>query len=121
MYLTELFSDEGGMTVSDHLKQAALDLLIPLAGQKVEFATVGQVIDALRQRRPGIVIDRAMVMDLLNPNKVKLVKKIEGDRIYLQLPSAESRGLAVDDAEKEKEQVQSKAIQQAMKQTKEAT
>lgn len=121
MYLSELFNDEGGMTVSDHLKQAALDFLIPLAGKKVEFATVGQVIDALRQRRPGIVIDRAMVMDLVNPNKVKLVKKIEGDRIYLQLPSAESRGLAQDDKEKEKEDIERKATKQALKQTKEAT
>lgn len=109
------------MTVSDHLKQAALDFLIPLAGQKVEFATVGQVIDALRQCRPGIVVDRALVMDLVNPNKVKLVKKIEGDRIYLQLPSAESRAVTQDDADKEKEDVERMATKQALKQTKEAT
>lgn len=116
MKLFELFSEP--MKIGDRLKQAALDLLTPMAGQKVEFATIGQIIDELRQQRPGIVIDRALVMDLLSPDKVELVKKIEGDRIYLQLPEPDSRDLPQDEETREKEKISQKAVKQAMKQAK---
>lgn len=83
MLLCELF-DPGEMT--EQLRQAALDYLTPFLSQKVPFITVDQMIDALHHSQFGLVINRGMIMDLLNPQQVEAVDKIEGDRIFLKNP-----------------------------------
>ena len=96
------------------LRQEALDIITPLLGQRVPFITVQQIIDALRSSDQGIVIDRELVMQLLNPDEVKAVSKINGDRIFL----AKSAGPAHEgDKEKDAKQVAKAAQQQAKKET----
>lgn len=82
MRLNELFSS--GNEMKDKLRQAALDIITPFMGQDLPFVTVQQVIEGLRNRRLGITIDRSLLMNLLNPDEVNGIAKIEGDRIYLQ-------------------------------------
>jgi hypothetical protein len=112
MFLFELF-DADEMT--DQLQQAALDYLTPLLSQNVPFVTVNQMIEALRNSQFGIVINRPVIMDLLDPDKVEAVAKIEGDRIYLKKPDEVDREVDDDEAEQDQEQVSLKAQDQAQK------
>ncbi len=112
MLLNELF-EPGEMT--DQLRQAALDYLTPLLGQNVPFITIDQMIEALRHGQFGLVINRAMIMDLLDPDQVEAVDKIEGDRIFLASPDAKARELDVDDEEKDQEHVADMAVDQVKK------
>lgn len=97
MRLFELFNDEHEMTIQQQLTQTALDFITPLLANNVPFITVQSVIDALRQSRPGILVDRSFVFDLLDPDTVKAVSKIEGDRIYLQSPGTDDEHKAGED------------------------
>jgi len=112
MLLFELFNP-GAMT--EQLRQAALDYLTPFLGQNVPFVTIDQLIDALRHDEFGIIISRPMVMDLLNPDEVEAVDKIEGDRIYLANPETSAQALDADDEQKNQEHVTDMASDQAKK------
>jgi hypothetical protein len=112
MRLYELF-DDGNVT--DDLKNSLMDILTPLVASKVPFVTVQQVIDKLRTERTGLSIDRSLIMDLLDPDQVKIVKKIEGDRIYLAPPEEEERSVTKDEMEKDKEHVADMGADQAKK------
>jgi hypothetical protein len=101
MLLCELF-DPGDMT--EQLRQAALDYLTPFMSQKVPFVTIDQMIDALRHSQFGLVINRAMIMDLLNPAQVEAVDKIEGDRIFLKDPDAVTAPSETDAEQQVKDQ-----------------
>jgi hypothetical protein len=115
MLLRELFDSGGPM--KDRLRQAALDVITPFLGQNVPFVTVHQVIDALRSYKFGLQLNRGLVLELLDPEKVKAISKIEGDRIYLAEPDAEGeRKVDDNDEEKDKEQVGDMAQDQAKQQ-----
>lgn len=114
MLIYELFDDSGG-DMMNQLRQEALDFITPLLGQDIPFVTVQQVIDALRSDKFGIVINRSLVMQILNPDQIKAVSKIEGDRIYLAYPENPSHEVDADDREKEQEQVGDMAQKQAAK------
>ena len=94
--------DSGEMM--QQLRQSALDLITPILGQNVPFVTVQQVIDGLSAARFGVVITPGLVMDILNPDQVKAVSKIEGDRIYLNKPGVDTNNREVD----QRQQVQDK-------------
>lgn len=113
MHLFELFDDPNSLTHS--LRQAALDMLTPMAAHKVPFVTVQQVGEELARQHSGLVINRGLIIDILNPDEVKIIKKIEGDRIYLSIPAEDEHRSTKDDAEKQKEKVSKTAASQAMK------
>jgi hypothetical protein len=119
MLLYELFENETDLDageMTDDLRNAVLDYLTPFMSQNLPFVTIDQVIDALRQGHFGVVINRAMVMDLLDPQTVQAVAKIENDRIYLQSPDADpSREVDGDDAEKDQKHVANMAVDQVKK------
>lgn len=116
MYLFELFDDEQpDVGDNDGLQQDILDVLTPLAAQKVPFVTVQQVIDKLREFDTGIHVDRAFVMNVLDPNKMKLVQKIEGDKIFLNVGGAADRKLDNNDQEQEQQLLKRNAQTQAKK------
>ena len=113
MLLLELFDSGGDMT--KRLRQAALEVITPLLGEEVPFVTVNQIVDALRSRHLGLVIDRATVMKLLDPQEVKAVAEIKGDRIYLAKPEAPNQEQDQEDEAKQQEQLAGKAQTQAKK------
>ena len=114
MLILELFDKNGEMM--QQMRQSILDIITPLVSQNVPFVTVQQVIDGLRHTKTGISIDRSMIMRLLDPDEVKSIDKIEGDRIYLRNDDGGStREVDQQDAEKDKEQVQQTAQNQAQK------
>jgi hypothetical protein len=117
MRLNELFDQPAPKpnTVSDRLRQMAIDFLTPLVAHKVPFITVQQMVDELRRRRPGILVDRALVMSLLDPEQVKSVKEIEGDRINLQQPDSIEHAVDDDGAEAEVNKIKDMAKQKAQK------
>lgn len=117
MRLQELFEDEESGVVDD-LRNAILDLLTPLAAQGVPKVSINAIIDKLRDVHSGVAIDRALVMHVLDPQAVKMVKKIEGDSVYFSLSDEDSRAVNDDEAEKDAAKVKSTAVDQAKKQIK---
>ncbi len=114
MLLFELFQDPP-LEMNSEMRNMILDVLTPLVAQKVPFVTVDQIIDKLREFRTGIAIDRGFIMNILDPENVKVVQKIEGDRIYLNIGGAPNRAVDNHDAEKEQEQMHKQATAQAQK------
>jgi len=112
MYLIELF---GGMDIADSLQQAAMDIITPLHASNVPFVTIQSVIDSLRQLHPGILVNRALVMKILDPTKIQGISKIQGDRIYLVSPDETSQEDSEDQAQKDIDQVKKNAIKQSQK------
>ena len=94
---------------------AADNIQAPMVAKEVPFVTIKQVIDKLHNFRTGLSIDRNLVMSMLNPDKIKIISKIEGDRIYLSNPMGSTRSLKKDDKQKEKEHVEDMAKKQAAK------
>jgi len=88
--------------MKDRLRQAALDIITPFVGQDLPFVTVQQVIDGLRRRDMGIMIDRGLLLDVLNPEEVKAVDKIQGDHIILAKPENEDTPGEDDQADQQK-------------------
>lgn len=115
MKLFELFDENIEHDLVARLREDMIDILMPLAAHGVPYIKIDNVIDRLREMRPGIEIDRPLIMTVLDPNDVKMVTKIEGDRVYFTIPAPSER--AVDDQQKErdKERVSKKAQAQAKK------
>jgi hypothetical protein len=119
MLLFELFNQTSEpLTIKSRLQQMAIDFLTPLVAHKVPFITVQQMVDELRQMRPGILVDRSFIMSILDPNVVKAVKSIEGDNINLQQPDSIERAVDSDDAEKEVDKIKDMAKEKAKKDVK---
>ena len=114
MYLFELFEDEGGIT--ETLRAQIMDYLTPLAASEVEWIPIQSIADTLVGARTGLVIDRSLIMRLIDPEVCKLVNKVEGDKVYLSLPVDEISAKTEHDQEKDKEHVERTAVQQAKKQ-----
>lgn len=96
------------------LRQAALDLITPMLGQSVPFVTMQQVVQGMSRQDTGIVMTPGLVMQLLDPDQVKAVKKIEGDRIYLARPGMPDDDRETDEkqAEQDQQQISNMADQQ---------
>jgi hypothetical protein len=112
MYLFELFSGDDGGGLMDGLREQVMDILTPLAANGVPYVTIQQLVDKLSEEQSGVTIDRNLIYTLLDPNKVRLIKSVEGDRIYLQLPTS-----ANSDVEKKKKEDQIKDQEQQKKTT----
>ena len=106
MRLFELFADS--VDVAEEMRQSILDVLIPMAGSGVPYVGIDQVIEKLSQMKSGVRVDRALVLDLLDPQKVPIVKAITGDRIEFVAPSP------LDDAKAEKEVMKNQKKVQSM-------
>lgn len=86
MRLYELFDDS--LNIPHDIQEYLMDVLTPMVATHVPFVTVQQIIDKLRDMQTGVSIDRGLIMKVLDPDKIKIIKKIEGDRIYFNDPDA---------------------------------
>lgn len=91
MYIRDLFEDfdvaaPAPDQVGTEMQQAATNMIVPLIDQHVPFMTMKQAIQGLSSVNHGIQITRAMVNDIFSPDKIKAIKKVEGDRIWFQYP-----------------------------------
>lgn len=120
MRLDELFNDgpadDNEDSVINHLRSQVMDYLTPLAVQKVESIPIQDIEDILKQARSGLIIDRGLIMQLIDPNDCKLVSKIEGDTVYLTLPVADMSAKTDQDDERDKEKIANTASKVAMDQ-----
>jgi hypothetical protein len=114
MLLKELF-DDGSLDVENDIKQNLMDILTPMVAAHVPFVTIQQIIDKMNQFNMGISIDRSFIMNLLDPDQIKIIDKIEGDRVYLTNEQSPDRSLGKDDEEQEEEHVEDMAKKQASK------
>ena len=83
MRFYELFEGLDSQGITNEVRGSLVDILTPLASQGVKYVTVQQVLDSLQNSGSGIQIDRSMLMQLLNPDTIKLISSIDGDRITL--------------------------------------
>lgn len=120
MFLRELFDSDSGHEneTLEVMRSQLMDYLIPLAASREEFVPIQQVALVLKQARTGLVVDRGLIMKLCDPNENKLVKSVEGDKVYLQYPTDEVSAHSEDDVEKNKEHVQQQAGQVAQQEVK---
>jgi len=116
MRLYEIFDDS--LNITDDIREYLMDVLTPMLAAHIPFVTVQQVIDKLRDMRTGVSIDRGLIMHMLDPDKIKIVKKIEGDRIYFNDPEAPITSSNKDTEEKNKKKVLKMATDQVKKELK---
>ena len=114
MRLYEFLDQTKGMLGS--LRQQIMDYLTPLVAHDVDSVSVQSIIDELGDFRSGLEIDRSLVMQIMNPESMKLVKRIDGDTIYLNIvaamqPNAETQ----DQKERDAQTISNKATTQARK------
>lgn len=114
MRLFELF-DDSSIDVTTEIKDILLDILTPLVASHVPFVTIKSIIEKMAQFRLGISIDQNLIMTLLNPDEIKIIDRIEDDKVFLNLGIPNERALAQDDVEKDKEHVSKMAGDQAAK------
>lgn len=117
MFLAELFQQQP-LNIEERLRSAIEGVLIPLVAQGVPFTTVDAIIDDLSGsniRGMGLRIDRALVMQILDPEETAIVKSIEGDRVYLTLPTSDIEAKTEKDAEKDEAKIKQTATNQAQK------
>lgn len=97
----------------DSLASKILDILTPIAANGMDYVTVDQIIDKVKTIPTGMLVDREMIMDILDPNKFPLIKSIEGDKVYLK---AKETVRSVNDQQKDKEadKIKSSAAKQAI-------
>jgi hypothetical protein len=103
MRLSELFDeDPDGVNDDADIRNYLMDVLLPLYDGGVPFVSVQSVQDQLENLDTGINLDDDYVMNLLNPDKFKIIKKIEDDKIYFNQQF--DPDTVVSDTEKEKGQ-----------------
>lgn len=117
MLLRDLFEGigDGNRGMMTSLRQQIIDYLIPMVAHGVDFVSINDIETMLKSARTGLTIDRGLVMQLLDPTKVKLVKKVEGDKVYLSVAAAMSSNSTDDEQEKAAEKLSTKATKQAVK------
>lgn len=107
-------------SVMNGLRNTVMAMLTPLAANGVPYVTLQQLIDKLSQEGSGVTIDRNLLYTLIDPDKLRLVKSVEGDRVYLQLPTSansDKEKNRKEDEIKKKEQQQRTTEKQSMQQT----
>lgn len=119
MHLWELFENTQG-DAEARLRSLMLDYLTPLYATGVKKVAMDGVIEKLQQIRSGMVVDRDMVMTVLDPDNNEMIEKIDGDFIHFQY---EPTGQESDEtaAQKDQNKVEDRAIDQAKKNIKDRT
>lgn len=131
MYLFELFGEESDYLAEfypgpmadagqdgemiETIRGQIMDYLTPLAASEVEWIPIQDIADTLRSVGTGLVIDRGLIMRLIDPNVCKLVKEIQGDKVYLAVPVDDMAAQTEEDEEKDREKVAKTGEQQAKK------
>jgi hypothetical protein len=102
MFLFELFSSSEDTSMMNDFRQLVIDMLIPMVANRVKEISVNQIMDYLQKSSNGVVVDRALVMQVIDPNKIGPIEKVEGDRVYLDVVGSPDR--LVDDDQKKDDQ-----------------
>lgn len=99
---------------SQSLASKILDLLTPLASNGIESITMDNLVTKVQRIPSGLQIDKEVLIDILDPNKFPIIKKIEGDLIYFKQPEL-TRSVTDKQKETEADTIKSTAEKQAVK------
>lgn len=111
MKLIEFFED----SVMSEMRTTVMDVLTPLAARGVESVSLPALMMKLEDINPGIVMDRDIAMRILDPSAIRLISKVEGDRVYLDQPSKISSNRNEKEAVKAEKRVNKMATKAAKK------
>jgi hypothetical protein len=92
-----------------------MDFILPRVAHGVESVTVQEIQDNLTSLRTGLAIDRNVVMQILDPTKIKLITKVEGDKVYLDVNKVTPEKKNEAEHERQEEHVKDKALGAAKK------
>jgi protein required for attachment to host cells len=112
MLLCELF---GSGDMIDDLRQQIMDYLTPMVSRDQDSVPIQDIEQAVRSYRTGLSVDRGLIMQILDPTKMKLIKKVEGDKIYLNVAAAMTSKSNPETKEKQEKKISDKATAQAKK------
>jgi len=115
MYLREFHYGPRESGMMDSLRARLMDYLTPLVVRKVAYVTVTDIAETLREYRTGFTIDRSFIMELINPDEMKIVKKIEGDKVYLDFVEAANSEISAEEKQREEDKIKNTAAKQAKK------
>jgi hypothetical protein len=116
MRYREIIESQDPNSIMSQVRNAVVDILTPLVSNGITYVTVQQVLDKLKNSGTGVDIDRSMLMQILNPDQVKLVSSIEGDRVNLNNGDGDSqRAITQNQKQKEQDNIKDTAQKQAKK------
>jgi hypothetical protein len=113
MRLYELFEEaEDGMIAQ--LRQHVMDHVLPMISHDVESVPIQDIQDKLTNMKTGLVIDRALVQQILDPTKLQMIKKVEGDRVYFNIkPEVDVPTANAAEQERRQDRLKGKATDEA--------
>ncbi len=116
MRLRDLFEDDA--YGEDEIRSYIYDLLLPLYDSGVPFVSIQSLQDQIAELDLGMDVDKDYIMYVASPDKIKIIKKIEDDKIYLDLPHDDGRSLSNDQEEKQQKNFEKTVSNQASKELK---
>jgi hypothetical protein len=114
MLLYELFEEaEDGMIAQ--LRQHVMDHVLPMVAHDVESVPIQDIQDKLTNLKTGLSIDRAIVQQILDPTKIKMIKKVEGDLVYFEtIPQQDTPNASEQEQERQAQHMQKRASKEAV-------
>ncbi len=112
MLLFELFDD---IDMIEYLRWQVLDYLTPLAAKDIKSVPIADIEQFLMDVKTGLVVDRGLIMRVLDPDLCKLVDSIDRDTIYLVKPIDKLNAKSEEREEQDKERLANKATDVAKK------
>lgn len=109
MRYSELMEDSSLLKLSDSIK----DILTPLASSGLQYITMDQLIKRVQNIPSGLLVDRQLLMNIINPRSFPLVKSIGGDKIFF---TDQIKDQVIDKANKNDNKISKDATDQAIKQ-----
>lgn len=118
MLLHEFFDRhiDNTVNVRDDVRNYLLDILTPLASSGVPFVSIEGLLQKLEGLDLGIFIDKDLIMDVLDPEEVKIIQKVDGEKVYfdVMVDNGEAK-IAANKREKDKAHVEKMASDAASK------
>lgn len=115
MRLSDLFESDDSMSFMDSIRNAVIDMLTPLVANRQPFVTFQEIVDELKPLRLGLDIDRMTLMNVLDPNNIPCIKRIDGDKIYLSLTIPDEHKASASEEQKDQDHMAAAATSQAKK------
>lgn len=112
------FLDAAPANMLETMRQQLMDYLTPLMAHEVAFVTINDIANTLHNLRTGLEVDRALIMELIDPDQMPIVKRIEGDKVYLDTVEAAQSDSSEEEQAKAEEKVKGIAVKQAKKEIK---
>lgn len=109
------FLEAAPKNMMETMRQQLMDYLTPLMAHDVAYVSIQDIANTLVNLRTGLEINRALIMELIDPDDMPIVKRIDGDKVYLDTIKAANADISKEEQARAEEKVKDKATKQAKK------